>query len=217
MEAANFGAFMAPYGDKAFREALAVLAAHACGADHAVWIASAAGVRATLLGSWAARERRESWSLGIPTWYYGNEPPNLFASHSGKYFFNSVREDGLLAIADGGIVFGPGSAGTVQEIFQDAPLNFYRTEESATTPMVLLGIDFWNPKGGKTKDGAKPAWPLLSAMARQAKLPFDRAILLSDDSDAIVAFLAKGSARRRIEKTEARRMHMLNGRGLAER
>lgn len=215
MEAANFGAFMAPYRDKEFREALAVLAAHACGADHAAWIASAAAVRTMLLGAWNGREMRESFSLGIPTWYYGNEPPNLFASHSGKYFFNSVREDGLLAIADGGIVFGPGNAGTVQEIFQDAPLNFYRTEQSATTPMVLLGTHFWNPRRAKTKDGAKPAWPLLSAMARQAKLPFDHAILLSDDSDAIVAFLAKGGARRRVEKTEARRMHMLKGRGLA--
>ena len=45
-------------------------------------------------------ELPESVSLGIPTWYYGNEPPNLFASHAGKYFFNSVREDGLVSIAD---------------------------------------------------------------------------------------------------------------------
>ncbi len=214
MEAANFGAFMAPYSDTQFKDALAHLGANASGTDHPGWIASAAAVRAKLLGTWNGRERRESFSLGIPTWYYGNEPPNLFASHSGKYFFNSVREDGLLVIADGGIIFGPGSAGTVQEIFQDAPFNFYRTGEAA--PMVLLGSHFWNPgRGRKAKDDAKPAWPLLSAMARQAKLPFDRAILLSDDSEAIVAFLARGGARRRAEKTEARRMHMLKGRSLS--
>ena len=38
-------------------------------------------------------------SLGVPTWFYGHEPSNLFASHIAEYFANSVREDGLLAIA----------------------------------------------------------------------------------------------------------------------
>ena len=39
-------------------------------------------------------------SLGVPTWFYGHEPTNLFATHVAKYFANSIREDGLLAIAD---------------------------------------------------------------------------------------------------------------------
>jgi predicted Rossmann-fold nucleotide-binding protein len=215
MEAANFGAFMACYSDKAFARALAMLGEHPSATDHAAWIASAAQIRAGLLGTWNGREKRGSWSLGIPTWYYGNEPPNLFASHSGKYFFNSVREDGLITIADGGIVFGPGKAGTVQEIFQNAPLNYYRTAEAATTPMVLLGVEFWNPK---TQGGVdhKPAWPLLQALARQADLPFDDAILLSDDCDAIVALIAKGGARRRAPKAaDAVREGKLRGRAMA--
>jgi hypothetical protein len=41
-------------------------------------------------------------SLGIPTWYYGHEPFTPLATHIGKYFQNSLREDGLLAIAAGG-------------------------------------------------------------------------------------------------------------------
>jgi hypothetical protein len=90
-----------------------------------------------------AREKAESESVGIPTWYYGNEPPNLFASHTGKYFFNSVREDGLVSIASGGIVFGPGNAGTVQEIFQDAPLNYYREVHARPAPWF-----YWVPTTG---------------------------------------------------------------------
>ena len=51
-------------------------------------------------------------SLAVPTWFYGHEPSNLFASHIAKYFSNSIREDTLLAVALYGIVFAPGSAGT---------------------------------------------------------------------------------------------------------
>ncbi len=36
-------------------------------------------------------------SLGIPTWHYGHEPPNVFASAIAKYFRNSTREATLLA------------------------------------------------------------------------------------------------------------------------
>jgi len=215
MEAANFGAFMACYSEAAFARALAMLAEHPSPADHAAWIAGAAAVRTMLLGTWNGREKRGSWSLGIPTWYYGNEPPNLFASHSGKYFFNSVREDGLITIADGGIVFGPGKAGTVQEIFQNAPLNYYRSDDAVTTPMVLLGADFWNP-GTRDDVDAKPAWPLLRALARQAQTPFDDAILLSDDCDAIFAFIAKVGARRAKAKVaNQERTHKLRGRAVA--
>ena len=62
--------------------------------------------------------KNEYESLGIPTWLYGHEPPTPFATKIAKYFANSVREDGLLTIAKGGIIFSPGSAGTIQEVFQ---------------------------------------------------------------------------------------------------
>ena len=32
-------------------------------------------------------------SLGIPTWFYGHEPPNVFCDGIGKYFSNAIRED----------------------------------------------------------------------------------------------------------------------------
>jgi len=94
-------------------------------------------------------------SLGIPTWFYGHEPPNPFAARIAKYFRNALREDTLLRVCAGGIVFLPGAAGTVQEIFQDACENYY-AEPTARAPMVLVGRRYWTEQ--------LPAWPLLQAM-----------------------------------------------------
>jgi len=77
-------------------------------------------------------------SLAVPTWFYGHEPSNLFSSAVAKYFDNSIREEGLLAIARAGVIYAPGSAGTMQELFQDLTQNHYGTY-GARSPMVLLG------------------------------------------------------------------------------
>jgi predicted Rossmann-fold nucleotide-binding protein len=53
-----------------------------------------------------------------------------------------MREDILLTIAKGGIIYSPGSAGTLQEIFQDAAQNHYKTV-GLSSPMVFLGRKFW--------------------------------------------------------------------------
>jgi predicted Rossmann-fold nucleotide-binding protein len=83
-------------------------------------------------------------SIGIPTWLYGHEPPTPLATHLAKYFENSIREDGLLAIAKAGVIFAEGSAGTLQEIFQDAAQNHYRSVDNTRSPMVFLDVDeFW--------------------------------------------------------------------------
>ena len=84
-------------------------------------------------------------SLGIPTWFYGHEPASPFASKIAKYFDNSIREDTLLAISKGGIIYTPGSAGTMQEVFQDAAQNHYETWDHAS-PMVFLGESFFTQK-----------------------------------------------------------------------
>jgi len=96
-------------------------------------------------------------SLAIPTWLYGHEPPTPFASHIAKYFSNSLREEGLITLAVGGIIFAPGNAGTIQEIFQDAAQNRYATT-GIISPMIFLDKTYW------TKD--KPVYPLLQTMAR---------------------------------------------------
>lgn len=93
--------------------------------------------------------------VGIPTWTYGHEPPTPFASHIAKYFDNSVREDGLLAIAKGGVIYAPGSAGTIQEVFQDFAQNYY-SSFGYPSPMIFFGERYW------TED--KPVYPLVQKL-----------------------------------------------------
>ncbi len=95
-------------------------------------------------------------TLGVPTWFYGHEPPNVFATAIAKYVRNAQREAILLQICDAGIVFLPGAAGTVQEIFQDACENYY-ADAATVAPMVLVGTAYWTSQ--------LPAWPLLQALA----------------------------------------------------
>ncbi len=84
-------------------------------------------------------------TIGIPTWLYGHEPPTPLATAHAKYFENSIREDGLLAIATAGVVFAEGSAGTLQEVFQDAAQNFYASVNGTRSPMVFIDLDeFWS-------------------------------------------------------------------------
>lgn len=113
-------------------------------------------------------------SLGIPTWFYGHEPPNLFATHIAKYFTNAVREAVLLEICNAGIAFLPGSAGTVQEIFQDACENHYASPESVA-PMVLIDRDYWTR--------VLPAWPLLHAVTREGAAA-DMVFLVDTEDEA---------------------------------
>lgn len=115
-------------------------------------------------------------TLSVPTWFYGHEPSNPFATHIAKYFSNSEREDGLLAIALSGIVFLAGGPGTIQEIFQDAAQNAYRTFGSPA-PMVFLNppdrLKHWRESGVTQTldsiftnyDGSRrPGWDLLATV-----------------------------------------------------
>ncbi|XVV03483.1 LOG family protein [Actinosynnema sp. CA-248983] len=117
-------------------------------------------------------------TIGIPTWFYGHEPPNPACELHAKYFANSVREEGLLTVATGGIVYTPGSAGTVQEVFQDYTQNHYGSVGPAA-PMVFLGKDFWVNE--------VPAAPLVQRLA--AGRAAERWILVTDDVDEAVEFL----------------------------
>jgi len=121
-------------------------------------------------------------TLGIPTWHYGHEPPNVFATAIAKYFRNSTREATLLEVCDAGIVFLPGLAGTVQEIFQDACENYYAAEESVA-PMVLVGAAYWTEQ--------LPAWPLLSALARGR--PMERHVHLVESVEDAVNVIKSGT------------------------
>jgi predicted Rossmann-fold nucleotide-binding protein len=117
-------------------------------------------------------------SLAVPTWHYGHEPTSPFATHIAKYFQNSIREDGLLAIATQGIVFAPGKAGTIQEIFQDATQNYYRTFK-IFSPMVLLDKRYWTV--------THPIEPLMRSLFTPSD--FERFILMTDSLDEARQFI----------------------------
>ena len=169
MEAANLGAWMSGSSAAALDEAVAMLSS-APSYNHPEWFDVALDVRER----WPAGAE----SLAIPTWFYGHEPSNLFSSHIAKYFANALREDGLLARATWGIVFAPGSAGTIQEIFQDAAQNHYGTFRSIS-PMVFLGREYWTQ--------TRPVYPLLRQLAEGRG--YHRMIAISDDLDEIVKFI----------------------------
>ena len=216
MEAANFGAFMAPYDEAAFERAVATLRAAPSFLAAGDWVGTAAEVRRRLLGAWDAEAPDESSNLGVPTWVYGAEPPNLFATAIGKYFYNSLREDGLVSIANGGLIFARGEAGTVQEVFQNATLNYYRKAGLAPTPMVFFGMEFWNPDplGGLLVEPlAKPVYPLIEKLAFDAGQPFEGALMLSDDADAIVEFIVEANAQPPRHGAPGRRRAPDRGRG----
>ena len=99
-------------------------------------------------------------SLGVPTWLYGHEPATPFATHIAKFFDNSIREDTILNITRGGLIYTPGSAGTVQEIFQAAVPNHYKTYGYSSL-MVFLGVDFWRKE--------MPVYPLIEHLVETGK------------------------------------------------
>jgi hypothetical protein len=119
-------------------------------------------------------------NLGIPIWAYVDEPTGQFATHIAKYFANSIREDGLLAIAVYGVIFAPGGAGTAQEIFQDAAHNSYMSFGSQG-PMVFLGTDVYR-RSPSLYDVA------LAAANRDGYSDF---LALVDDASSAVSFIQR--------------------------
>lgn len=188
MEAANLGAYAAGFAEPSSKiekalEHMALAPLY----NHPDWLKVGYLAWRTM---GAPAEPMKSRNIGIPTWFYGHEPPNLFATHIAKYFENSVREEGLLAVALAGVIFAEGNGGTVQEIFQDACQNYYRTYEQRKSPMVLLGSEYWNPTRPvlhTSADRRKSAYPLLEKLATERA--FNDYVLLTDDLSRVVPFL----------------------------
>ena len=130
----------------------------------------------------AARPGAQPRSLGVPTWFYGHEPPNVFAEGIAKYFSNAVREDGLLARSNAGVIVMPGAAGTVQEVFQLATRLYYAAADATPPPLVLVGVDHWVE--------TLPVWPLLRAMAQGRGM--ERRVHLVDEAVEAVALVTAG-------------------------
>lgn len=147
----------------------------------------AAGVDGWARAAFTARDLADNpgFTLGVPTWVYGHEPPNVFVSGCAKYFDNARREEALLQRCRGGIVFLPGAAGTVQEIFDATTGDYYAQDATDIAPLVLVGKRHW------TCD--VPAWPLLHRLATGR--PMADAIHLVDDIPAALDVLGLSPGR----------------------
>jgi len=173
MEATHLGAWMAGRPMAEVDEALKILS-EAPGFKDEGWLLTAFEV--------IRRYPQERYhSLGIPTWLYGHEPSAAFATDIAKYFDNSIRENTILTVAFGGIVFTPGSAGTMQEVFQEAVQNHYLSFGYAS-PMVFLGRKFW------TED--IPVYPFLEQMMQEGRYK-NLQLKLTDSSHEVVEELLR--------------------------
>lgn len=169
MEAGNLGAYFAGRPDKELEEALDMLSI----APH--YTSSGYHAKALeILDKYPEGKK----SLAIPTWFYGHEPSNLFASHIAKYFSNSLREDTLISISLYGIVFAPGSAGTTQEIFMDATQNHYGTF-NYYSPMIFLGRERYEIE--------TLIFPLLKQLAWDR--PYRDLLHITDEPQSVIEFL----------------------------
>ena len=194
MEAANLGAYLAECTDAERDDAVdALAAAPPWTTDPAGYMSVADGIRDHFAPGRA--------SLAIPTWVSAGEPISQFASHIAKYFSNSIREDGMLAVATAGIVFAPGGAGTMQEIFQDAAQNAYRT--FGRSPMAFLDTRHYCEQTG-----------LYPALERQAaRLGFTDLLSAGDEPEQILDRFPPVTSLATPDRTpEMLLMHMRNPR-----
>ena len=168
MEASHVGAWLAGRDNSEVEQALTILQ-QSISFDNPLWLKSAFEVINTY-------PQAKYVSLGVPTWLYGHEPATPFATHIAKYFDNALREDHLLTIAKGGVIYTPGSAGTMQEIFQDAAQNHYISFGYAS-PMVFLGTNYWSQE--------LPAYSLLQDMAKTGRYK-NLLLSISDNIEEII-------------------------------
>ncbi len=90
-----------------------------------------------------------------------------------------MREEDVVSICSGGIIFTPGSAGTRQEIFQAACQNHYAAD-GACSPMVFIGKQFWIENG---------VFSLIEESSRGKE--YHDMLLCTDDQEEIVKHLLK--------------------------
>lgn len=171
MEATHLGAWMAGRDTTEVEDALDMLSPAPSFRD-AGWLSTAFHVVEKY-------PQHDFDSLGIPTWLYGHEPTAVFATHIAKFFENSIREDSILTLAYGGIIYTPGSAGTVQEVFQDAVQNHYLSF-GFSSPMIFMGKQFWTQE--------MPVYPLLEQLTKTGMYK-NLLLTLTDDPDVVVSEL----------------------------
>lgn len=171
MEAANMGAYFANYSLEDLHEAISYIEQSASYTDEKYEKRAQDIIQ---------RFPDGKACLAIPTWFYGHEPSNAFSKYIAKYFSNAVREETLLAICLHGIIYCPGSAGTIQEVFADAAQNHYTTY-NYTSPMIFFNKAYFTEK--------LPVKNLLNNLSKSK--PYASYIHFTDDQLDVLEFIKK--------------------------
>lgn len=172
MEAAQLGAWLSAVSDNTLDAEIARLA------EEPAWDEAGDAYTAAAV---EVRDRCVAGAdtLGVPTWVYAHEPTSPFATHIAKYFANSIRENGLLAIARSGVVFAPGGPGTAQELFTDAAQNSYDLV-GVRSPIVFFDREHFT----------RSAPGLVEATVAQASAGgWDGLVCVTDDPEEVVGFV----------------------------
>jgi len=74
------------------------------------------------------------------------------------------------------IIYTPGSAGTMHELFRDAEQNHYLSY-GISSPMIFLGTKFWTEE--------MPAYPLLQQLVAKGKCK-NLSLTLTDDTEIAI-------------------------------
>ena len=172
------GAFLASHADDALEEAIEMLRPAPVYTSPG-WLSNAMAVRKRFPPR--SGDDEDFPSVGVPTWHYGHEPSNVFARRIAKFFDLPTRESSLVQVAEKGMVFFPGSAGTFSEIFTAVSDNHYKILRNEVSPLVFYDSDgFWSH--------AEPSViPLLRNLARGRE--YAHFIFASDAPSEVVATL----------------------------
>eukprot|EP01127_Copromyxa_protea_P003213 TRINITY_DN13065_c0_g1_i1.p1 TRINITY_DN13065_c0_g1~~TRINITY_DN13065_c0_g1_i1.p1 ORF type:complete len:393 (+),score=84.05 TRINITY_DN13065_c0_g1_i1:1179-2357(+) len=132
-------------------------------------------------------------SVGIPTFSRYCKPTNSFATWIAKYFSSAIRDDILLKVGIGAMIFCEGSSGTRQKLFQAACRNHYCPAE-ATIPMVLFDPESW-PGDLQVAETFKKC-----AAGRE----YEKLILSSNNIEEIVAHIVNNATTKQLPTSKPR-------------
>ncbi len=178
MEAANLGCYLAGSHVSRVTDAVAALAeVPAFRPSVDAWLRPALEVCSVV------SEPHDS--LGIPTWHYGHEPTNVFATGIAKYFRNATREATLLEVCDAGIVFLPEPA---------APSRRSSRTAARTTTPTSRRSPRWSWSAGRT--GPRPCPPGRCSHSMARGRPMEIRVHLVDHVDEAVDVLVQAASSR---------------------
>jgi hypothetical protein len=133
-------------------------------------------------------------SLAIPSWSFGHELSQPFATRYAAFFLDSLRETALVHESRAGIVYARGTGGTVREIFEDAEENFYAETPDELTPMIFFDSDgFWQgegkPRGINVEGTINTLFEWRFGELSKAPLPVKERVVFETDHAKIFAIL----------------------------